>query len=129
MVQLNCTSKLVRYSSCPTDVKLQDGKQFSVLTVAAREEMFYLTTHSTNFIYGYVVSDISNILNAYTVLIMSDIVKSIFRVNRGIAGGWTGLTMPKGHKGPGPPNHNDTIGLGGPSLFLVHGSPRVLLCR
>ena len=28
------------------------------LSVEGRKEMFYLTTHSTHFIYGYMVSDI-----------------------------------------------------------------------
>ena len=30
----------------------------SILTVTGRKEMFYLTTHSTHFIYGYMASDI-----------------------------------------------------------------------
>ena len=29
-----------------------------IITIIRRKEMFYLTTHSTHFIYGYMASDI-----------------------------------------------------------------------
>ena len=36
---------------------LTDGDQLQI-TEQGRKEMFYLTTHSTHFIYGYMASDI-----------------------------------------------------------------------
>ena len=36
----------------------QQNKRFRVTVTGERREMFYLTTHSTHFIYGYMASDI-----------------------------------------------------------------------
>ena len=35
-----------------------DTDKFDLSVLIGRKEMFYLTTHSTHFIYGYMASDI-----------------------------------------------------------------------
>ena len=39
-------------------VRLAGDKAITTQLLEGRKEMFYLTTHSTHFIYGYMLSDI-----------------------------------------------------------------------
>ena len=54
-VMWGCKSKSNRISKCLSQVKLSD--RASVI-IKREREMFYLTTHSTHFIYSYMASDI-----------------------------------------------------------------------
>ena len=80
--------------------------------------MFYLTTHSTHFIYGYMASDIRLQIRKQRRSKWVDNVQGLPR----------GSTS---HPPPPPPSKmnpkNNNHWFGDPSLFLVHGLPRVLL--
>ena len=53
-------------------------------------------------------------------------VGDCWQLSSGVASGWTGWTITSGPKDPGGPPPKWTHWFGGPSLFLVHGLPRVL---
>ena len=51
-------SSSIRFDLFVKNLKSVQHKMFVKINTLGRKEMFYLTTHSTHFIYGYMASDI-----------------------------------------------------------------------
>ena len=49
---------MLMFPPSTSTIDVADHATTTTTTTTIRKEMFYLTTHSTHFIYGYMVSDI-----------------------------------------------------------------------